>query len=146
MDITIDKEEQQPDLFRTRYTGTVSYAEKVTPSRQDVIRAFAQKVKAKPELVVIRKIQPDFGHPSSPLLAFIYESREKLEVVETKRMSEKNTLKAEEKKEEPAEEKPAEAPSAPPQAESPKEDAKPAQGEQKPAEAKEEAPAQEKKE
>jgi ribosomal protein S24E len=115
-------------LSRDEYTARVAYSE-ATPSRSDLIKAVAAQAKAKEALVVVKKLEGNYGGGSASLEAYVYKNDEALQKVEREYMRTRNVVKEEEKPEEP-EEKPAES------------------AEEKPAEKEksEDAPAEEKKE
>ncbi len=120
----IEKKENTA-LGREELTAQVFFSE-ATPSRSDVIKAVAATTKSKENLVVVRKLQGNYGGGSATLTAHIYKERETLENVEREYMRTRNTVKeepaeekSEAKAEEPAEEK---APTEEAKAETPAEE------------------------
>ncbi|MFW5746342.1 MAG: hypothetical protein ACOCWQ_02195 [Nanoarchaeota archaeon] len=104
MELTISQEVKQQEMDRTYLKGTLSYSEKRTPGRQEVLRLIAEKKKSKPACVVVRSICPIFGKCESGFEALLYDKEESKQALEAEYMKTKNAVK-EEKKEE---EKPAE--------------------------------------
>ena len=104
MEINITQETHQPDTFRKIYQGSVSYAGSQTPSRKEVIEAFAQEKKAAKDCIIVRKITPSFGNNVSDVTIFVYDSAEAKEKLEAKYMVARNT-KTEETPEEAPEKK-----------------------------------------
>jgi len=90
-------------LNRDEVTAQVIFSD-ATPSRSDVIKALAATTKSKEDLVIVRKMQGNYGGGSATLAAHIYKDRASLENVEREYMRTRNTVK-EEPKAEPAEEK-----------------------------------------
>lgn len=87
------------------------------PTFEEAKGEIAKELKVDKDLVVIRKIQGNFGKDSFSVEASIYDSKENLEKVEGKKEEKKEEVK-------PAEEVPAEQPKA---EEKPAEQAPPAQ-------------------
>ena len=107
MDIIVTQETEQKDAHRKVIAGTLSYTQKATPSRQDVIQVVAKQFSAKPECIVVRSITPTFGASQSSIVIYIYENAESLAVMEPTYVAQKNKIKAQDKSSE-SEEKPAE--------------------------------------
>ncbi|MFC1690900.1 30S ribosomal protein S24e [Nanoarchaeota archaeon] len=144
MEIELLKERDTPLLSRKRLTFSVNY-DKSTPSRIDLRKEIAKKIKAEEKFVILKHIYTRFGQQWAKVIAHVYNNEEELNKFENKKLVAKHSGKKEEKaetetakgsapeakKEAPAkEEKPAEK-------ESPKEESAP--------EAKKEAPAKEEK-
>jgi len=96
-------------LHRDEVSAQVIFNE-ATPSRSDIIKALASATKAKEDLVIVRRLQGNYGGGSATLVAHVYKDRASLENVEREYMRTRNTVKEEEKPADPenAEEKPAE--------------------------------------
>ncbi|MFW6230523.1 MAG: 30S ribosomal protein S24e [Nanoarchaeota archaeon] len=93
MKLDIVKEVEAPLLSRKRVTLTVE-SDSTTPARQDLIKKVAEKLGAKPELVVIKHIYTSFGTKSCKVIAHVYKKREELERIEEGYLVKKNTLAA----------------------------------------------------
>jgi len=103
MKVEIQQTSENKTLHRKEIIGTLSY-KGVTPSREDVRAALAKELKAKPDVLVCKKIETHFGGNVAKIEAFVYETPEYLQKTETPKF-----VKQAAKKEEPkAEEKPAE--------------------------------------
>lgn len=77
--VTSTKENQ---LFSRKEISATIVGFEGTPSRKEVIEAFAKEAHAKPDCVSIEKIEHKFGSKQAILLARVYESAEKLAAVE----------------------------------------------------------------
>lgn len=115
--------------FRTRH------ASEPTPTRDALREEIAKIAKAKKDLVIIDRMDSDFGRPETAGYAKVYKSKDKILSVERKHILVRNGLLKAEKKEPPK--KKAE-PYAPAEEKEPKEEA-PAEPKKRP---KQEAPAQ----
>lgn len=105
MKIEIKNKNENKLLHRTELDGTITY-EGATPTRQQVRAEVAKQLKVKEDVVVSKFIESSFGGNTASFEAFVYDTPEHLQEIETKKY-----IKQAEKKEEPkAEEKPAEAP------------------------------------
>ncbi|MFC1728237.1 30S ribosomal protein S24e [Nanoarchaeota archaeon] len=123
---------EQPLLSRTEVDIEITY-EGITPSRADIKKQIASQLNTDEKLVVVRKIDAQYGEKNAEVLAYSYKNEEDMKRIETENALNKGMPK--EKKAEGAEAKPAEEK---------KEEAKPEEKkEEKPAE---EKPAEEKKE
>lgn len=109
MELTIQAEEKKDVLGRTDYSVRV-FHEGATPSRSKVADALAKELKAKPGLLVIRRIGGVFGQSASMVEASVYKDGENLKRFEPAYMEKRQA--SEEKPEEnaaaPESEKPAE--------------------------------------
>jgi len=129
MEIEIKSKEPKPLLKRTEVIGRIAF-QGATPTKKETVAAIAKAMKAKQELVIVRRIETAYGDQSGRVLAYVYDDKATLdklehEYVKKKHGEKKTELAAEEKKEETSEKKPAE--------------------EEKPAEKKDEKPAVEEK-
>ena len=121
MNINILKQEKQPLLSRIEVSAKVEFNGS-TPSREDITKSIATKLKQKEELTVIKHIYNEFGAQEAEFEAFIYDDKKVMSVLE-KNNNKKGIKQAEKPKEAPKEkpaEKPKEAPKEEP-AEKPKE-------------------------
>jgi ribosomal protein S24E len=121
MNIQIIKDEKKPLLKRRELTGKIGYEGK-TPARLEIRKELAKAVNAKEELVIVKKVKPDYGSQSAKMEANIYDDEKTMKEVEQNYMlvrhgagekkeeqkeekEEKEAPKREEKKEEAKEEK-----------------------------------------
>ena len=72
IDIEITKQAKVLLLSRERITGFVHFEDK-TPSRLEIKKALAQKIKAKEDSVVVRHIYQRFGEHKAKIIAHIYD-------------------------------------------------------------------------
>lgn len=119
MDIKVLEEKNNLLLQRREVKFSVSH-NLGTPSREEIKGKIAAYLNSKPELVIIERMKPEFGKRETRGYAKIYETPERLKVVETEHIIQRNEKK-EEKKAEGGEVK----------AEAPKAEAKPPVKEQK---------------
>ena len=91
MELVVLKEVDTPLLSRKRITFEL-VGEKETPSRKVLIKEVASKVKAKPELVVIKHIYTQFGSRKAKIIANVYSNKKEMENVEEKYLLKKNSL------------------------------------------------------
>ncbi len=128
MSIEIQSQEKKPLLLREEIKAAATF-KGATPSRQDVKKEIASKLKKDEKLVVVKNIITKYGEEKAEIIAHVYENEKDLQEIEQESTIKRNTPKKAEG-EEAAAEAPAEE-----------------KAEEKPAEeAKEEAPAEEKKE
>ncbi len=128
MDIKVLEEKKNPLLQRREVRFSVSH-NLGTPSREDIKAKIAAYLNSKPELVIIERMNPEFGKRETRGYAKIYETAERLKSVETEHIVQRNERKKEAKKEgeAPKAEVKAEAPKEAPKAATPKAEAKPAE-------------------
>ena len=127
MNLQVITDEKNPLFKRREITAKLGYEDK-TPSRLEIRKEVAKKLGTKEELVIIKRIIPDYGTPAAKCEANIYDDEKSLKELEEKHMVNRHLPKKKEG-EAPAEEK--------------KEEKK---AEDKPEEKKPEAPKEEKKE
>ncbi len=77
MDFKIQNEKEMRLLKRKDYTARV-FHDGPTPSRDKIVDALAKQLRAKRELLVVRKIGAEFGSPSSVVEASVYADEESL--------------------------------------------------------------------
>jgi ribosomal protein S24E len=100
MDLNMQKEREMPLMSRKRYTFSVGFKGS-TPSRKDIRNAIATKVKADPELTIVKHIYTRFGAENARVIANVYADKKDMQSYEDKKLIEKHSeKKAEEKKEE----------------------------------------------
>lgn len=119
MDIKVLEEKKNPLLQRREVKFSVSH-NLGTPSRDEIKGKIAAYLNSKPELVIIERMNSEFGKRETRGYAKIYETAERLKSVETKHIVQRNEKKKEAKKE-------GEAAAEAPKAEAPKAEAKPAE-------------------
>jgi len=105
MEIKIQDKKEQKLLSRTELSAHVTF-DGTTPSREDIKKELTKKTKSKEELIIVKHIYTKFGSKEADLIAYVYQDKKVMAVLE------KNIRKTKEKKEapspKPAEEKPAE--------------------------------------
>jgi small subunit ribosomal protein S24e len=105
MEIQISKDEKKPLLKKRILAGRLAY-EGRTPGRIEVRDELAKKINAKKELVIVKRIKPDYGSQSAHLEAEIYDDEATIKAIEHEYMLVRHgAAKKEEKKAEAAEEK-----------------------------------------
>lgn len=97
--MNVTKELEAPLLARKRVTLEVQ-KRGVTPSRKVLVKEVANKIGAKPELVIIKHVYQQYGSQDVKIIAHIYKNRKDLEQIEEKYLVEKNTIKEPEPKKE----------------------------------------------
>jgi len=121
MKVTITQQEYNPLLKRKEIAFEVDHKQtKGTPTRLEVRNALAETLKAKPEVVYVRRIATKTGTMIAIGEANAYDTVEQATLIEPKYIIERNTPK--EKKE--TEEKAEAPPPPPPPAEKPAQPAK----------------------
>ena len=107
MNTNILKQEKHPLLSRIEISAKVEFNGS-TPSRDDITKSIATKLKQKEELIVIKHIYNDFGAQEAEIEAFIYDDKKVMSVLEKEKKKKdiKSAKKPEEaQKEEHKEEK-----------------------------------------
>jgi small subunit ribosomal protein S24e len=106
MNIQVIKDEKKPLLKKRILTGRIGYEGK-TPARLDIRKEIAKKLNAKEELVMVKKVQPDYGSQSAKFEVDIYDDEKALKAIEYNYMLIRHGQgeKKEEKKEGAEEEK-----------------------------------------
>ncbi|MFO8016535.1 MAG: 30S ribosomal protein S24e [Candidatus Woesearchaeota archaeon] len=97
MKLEIKKERDTPLLSRKRVTLNAEY-EGSTPSRMDIRKETAKKLKAKENLVVIKHIYTRFGAQKAKIIAHVYEDEKDMKKLEGEGLLKKHNA-GEEKKE-----------------------------------------------
>jgi len=83
MELKISEEKDNPLLHRKEVIAEITF-DKATPSNAEVSKELADKLKAKEELIVIKKIAGGFGSTSAKVTAYVYADKEQKERVEPK--------------------------------------------------------------
>jgi len=99
MDIEIHEKEAKPLLKRTDVKARIAF-QGATPTKKLVVDAVAKAAGATHDLVIVRRINTQFGSQSAEVLACIYEDKKSLDALEQKATLRKHGLLAEEKKDE----------------------------------------------
>ncbi len=109
MEIEITKERENRLLHRTEIEGIVKF-ESGTPTRKDIIKYIAAKKNIPEKLVVVSKIDQEYGGRSAKVEIRIYESESKMKSIEPEYMIKRQEkgLKEAEKEEAKGEEQPGE--------------------------------------
>ena len=92
-------ETKKSALPREEYVFELVY-DKVTPTRLNVKENVSSELKVKPEVVIISKINTEYGHRKALVHVNVYKDAETLAKIEEKIMVSKNTPKKEEASEE----------------------------------------------
>lgn len=95
MEIEIQKQKETPLLSRKRISALVTY-EGSTPSRLELVKGLAAKVKAKPELMVIRHIYPRFGLAKAKVIVHQYNDHKTMVLLEGQALVDKHKEKGSE--------------------------------------------------
>ena len=110
MQIKDIKKNEEPLLARTRLNAIVEY-DKGTPSYSESTSLLATHLKADQSLIAIRHIYNSFGQRKSEIIAYLYNSKDKMQLIEPKKAKaeqksdEGDTAKQEAKETKPADEK-----------------------------------------
>lgn len=109
MDIKILEEKENSLLNRKEFLLEIDSSGK-TPSNKELKQELAQKLKAKPELIVIKNIYQAYGKMTSKSEVFLYNDEKSLKETETIKEKPKKEATAEQPKEQykPKEEPPKE--------------------------------------
>ena len=103
MDIQVMKDEKKPLLKRRELSGRIGYEGK-TPARLEIRKELAKKLNVKEELVMVKRVKPDYGSQSAKLEANVYDDENALKAVEFNYVLVRHGQgKKEEKKEQPQE-------------------------------------------
>ncbi len=136
MALKITSTEEKPLLARKEIKGELSFAEKATPSNDDVRKEIASQLKVDEKTVLVKHIYTAFGSSEAKIEAYVYNTEEDLKKYEpvTKAMKTKAGEGAEEGAEKPAEAPKEEKPKAAEEKkeEAPKEEAKPEEKKEEP--------------
>ena len=100
MNFKITETKKEDLLFRTVVKAEVLFEGAKTPSNDEIKKAIASHLKSEESLVVMKKIDPQFGRSQADILAYVYNTKEDIIKIEPKKQ---------EKKAAPGAEAPAEA-------------------------------------
>jgi len=107
MEVTIKQQQYNPLLKRREIAFEVDHKQaKGTPTRLEVRNALAEILKAKPEVVYVKRIETKTGTMIARGEANAYDSVEQARLIEPKYIIERNTPKEKKETEEKAEAQP----------------------------------------
>jgi len=112
MKVEIKNKTEEPLLSRQKIEATVAF-EGPVPKRQDILQDIAAQTKAKPELVLVFKIDTHYGSQKANVLAYAYTDADAMSKIEETKKFKRTGYKApvvEAKEEAPAEEAKTEEP------------------------------------
>ena len=99
MSLKIISEKELPLLSRKRiklwYEGEGS-----TPSREEMVKEVAKKLKISKDKIIIKHVYSQFGTSKVKLIVHVYEDKDKIKTYEHKSLIEKHNFKKEEVKQE----------------------------------------------
>ena len=81
--LTIVTEKRNDLLKRREVVIQAEFAGKSTPAEAEVQKSLAEKLKAKENLVVIKKIRQVYGSPQAVVGAYVYDDETTLKAIET---------------------------------------------------------------
>jgi small subunit ribosomal protein S24e len=101
MDIKIIYKKKAPLLSRTDYEIECTF-DKSTPSKEEIKNKVAETLKSDKELVLIKKILNNFGERSVKIIAYVYNNKKDMLLIEPKlKKKEENKPKETAEKAEP---------------------------------------------
>ena len=80
--MNILKEKSLPLLKRKRVTAEIEHFKKATPSKKEILKSLAEKLKLSEDKISLLHAYPHFGREKVKIIANVYESKEALEAVE----------------------------------------------------------------
>jgi len=83
MNVEILSSKENQLMGRKEVEASVSF-DAATPKRAELKGAIGGKIAANPDLMVVRKVSPNFGTKSVKVLSYVYSSKETLMSVEPK--------------------------------------------------------------
>ena len=89
MNLKIINEQENILLSRKEVTTSINFDGK-TPSRKDVQKELAKKLKAKEPMTIIKKIDNEYGSTFAKVSAYIYSDEEVMNKLERKNLIEKH--------------------------------------------------------
>ena len=92
MDIKVLEEKKNPLLQRREVKFSVSH-NLGTPSRDEIKAKIAAYLNSKPELVIVERMNPEFGKRETRGYAKIYETEEYMKKTETAHIIQRNAKK-----------------------------------------------------
>ncbi len=103
MDVKIQETKERPQLERQEVNARIEYTG-ATPDRIKVREELSSELKADPELIIVRKIKPEFGSTEANVNARVYEDEESMTEIEGDYMLERHAVEEKEETEESSEE------------------------------------------
>ncbi len=76
MDIHIIKETELPLLARKKVTIKAGFTESKTPTKGEMLKAVAEKLKVAPELIRLEKIDQSYGSATATVDVYVYKDAE----------------------------------------------------------------------
>ena len=89
MEINISKQNNNDALSRIEATATIVF-EKATPSRKDIQKEVAKKLKSKEELTIIKTVKTGFGEGKAVVSINAYNDETVMKRLERKNLIEKH--------------------------------------------------------
>lgn len=80
MNLTIQKEKETPMLSRKRVTGEVTF-KGVIPSKDNLKKELASKLKVKEELIEIRHVYNKYGEERAKVIANVYDNDKVMKIL-----------------------------------------------------------------
>src|SRR3989338_8236227 len=96
--MNILKEKPLPLLKRKRVTAEIEHFKKATPSKREILKTLAEKLKVSEDKILLLHAYHHFGREKTKIIANVYESKEALEAVEAEEKINKKKKKGEEAK------------------------------------------------
>ncbi|MBI4919623.1 hypothetical protein HY837_06840 [archaeon] len=88
MEVKIERKKENKLLGRTEVEGSLTFTGP-TPSYKDLTASLSTSLKVAPEVVLLQHVYTAFGVQTAKFDALVYDSKEKLENVEGKRVKKK---------------------------------------------------------
>lgn len=89
MDINIIEDKENKLLSRREIVGKINFEGK-TPSRKDLQKEFAKKLKSDEKLTIINSVKTNFGDVSAKVTATVYSDEAVMKAIERKNLVEKH--------------------------------------------------------
>jgi ribosomal protein S24E len=104
MNIQVITDEKKPLLKKRVLTGRLGYEGK-TPPRLEIRKELAKKLNIKEELVLVKRIKPDYGSQSAKFEVDVYDDEQALKALEHNYMLVRHGAGAKKEEKEEAEKK-----------------------------------------
>ncbi len=92
MEITILEKTEQPEMKRTALSAQCLFSGAI-PSRKDVREALAKKTQTEAALIIVDRIQPQFGATKVKVHATIYADEKSLSAIAHKHLQKRHAEK-----------------------------------------------------
>lgn len=89
MELKIISQNENKSLFRTEVEASIVF-EKTTPTRKDIQKEIAKKLKSKEDLTIIKTVKTAFGEAKATVFANVYTDENVLKTLERKNLIEKH--------------------------------------------------------